>query len=76
MKNREMTKLELLRKDKKLTRPQLALLCGLSKDTIQQLEIGMLSFNEMKLSTLFKLCKGLRCKPRDILPIELSRKLK
>lgn len=76
MKIREKTRLELIRLEKKLTRNQLALLCGLNENTIKKLEYGDLRFDEMKLSTLMKLAKGLRAKPKDILPIELARKLR
>ena len=76
MKNREISRLEQIRTNKGLTRPQLSLLSGLTKDYIQKLELGKLSFNEMKLSTLLKLSKALRVKPSDLLPLELAKKLK
>ena len=77
IKDREnLTRLEKIRKSKRLTRPQLATLSGVSKSYICALEDRKLSFEEMKLSTLLKLAKGLRVKPRDILPIELARKIK
>lgn len=76
MKNRELTNLEIIRKSKGLTREQCATLCGVAKITIQKLELGELTFNTMKLDTLLKLCKGLRVKPKDLLPIELARKIK
>ena len=76
MKIRELTRLEKLRLEKGLTRPELASLCGVSIFYIQKLEIGELSFREMKLSTLLKLSKGLKVKPKEILPLELARELK
>ena len=76
MKNREISRLEQIRKDKGLTRPQVAMLSGLTKDYLQKLELGKLSFSEMKLSTLLKLSKALRVKPSCLLPLELAKKLK
>lgn len=76
MKNREISKLEQIRKEKGLTREQCSMLCGVAPITIQKLEIGELTYNTMKLDTLIKLCKGLRVKPSEILPIELARKIK
>lgn len=68
--------LELLRKERKLTREQLSKLTGLNKTTIQRLEKGMYNVNDIKFSTLIKLCKALKCKVADIVSKDLRRYLR
>ena len=51
----KMNNLKLIRKEKKLSRRELALLSGVSRQTIQALEEGFTNAEEIKLSTLIKL---------------------
>lgn len=68
-----MTNLQELRKAKGYTREQLSLLSGVNRYTIQHIENGTTNNEEIKLSTLIKLCKALKCKLSDLLPKELHK---
>lgn len=65
-----MFKLEDIRKEKRLSRRELAELSGVNEQTIVALEMGKNNPFEAKLSTLIKLAKALHCKVRDLYPCE------
>lgn len=67
-------RLEDLRKEKGLSRNDLAKLSGISMYTIQKLEDGRLNLCECKLSTLTKLAKSLKTKVRTLIDDEEVRK--
>lgn len=58
------------RKEKHLSRRELAELSGVNEQTIVALEIGKNDPNEAKISTLIKLAKALHCKVRHLYPQE------
>ena len=62
--------LELIRKRKGLTRPQLAQLSGVHQETIKALERGINNPYDAKMNTLIKLAKALNCRVRDFYPCE------
>ena len=70
-----MLELKLYRKSKNLTRDKLSELSGVPKVTIQKLEDGCVDTDNIKLSTLLKLAKGLKCKVGKILPIDTAKML-
>ena len=72
----KMNNLKLIRKEKKLSRRELALLSGVSRQTIQALEEGFTNAEEIKLSTLIKLSKALKVKPSELLDTDIAKKLK
>jgi len=65
-----MFKLKEIRKEKHLSRRELAELSGVNEQTIVALEIGKNNPFEAKMSTLIKLAKALHCKVRDFYPCE------
>lgn len=67
------TNLQEIRTNKGYSRRELALLSGVSQYTIQHIENGITDSEEIKLSTLIKLCKALKCKLSDLLPKELHK---
>ena len=76
MMNKKLEKLELIRKEQKLSRRELALLSGVAESTIQALEEGMNNIDDMKLSTLIKLSKALKVKPSALLNDDIAKRLK
>lgn len=70
-----LVNLERIRHEKCFSRRDLALLSGVSKETIQSLEQGINNVEQVKLATLIKLSKALKCKVSDLLPKELQRYL-
>lgn len=65
--------LERIRKEKDLSRDELAKLSGVNRTTIQKLEKGMYDVNMAKLGTLIALAKALHCKVVDLLDKDLKR---
>lgn len=70
MKYEPFTKLLELRKQKGLTRDELAEMSLLSPMTITALETGVNNYREAKLSTLLALCDALECKLIELFPNE------
>lgn len=62
-----MSKLQEVRKGKKLSQNGLAENTGLNLGTITKLEQGQRNINKAELSTLLKLCLALNCRLSDIL---------
>jgi len=62
-----MSKLQEVRKEKKLSQNGLAENTGLNLGTITKLEQGQRNINKAELSTLLKLCLALNCRLSDIL---------
>ena len=73
MKMIKLTNLELIRKERKLTREDLEKLSGVNKFTIQALEEGR--YDDIKLSTILSLAKALRVKGKALLPFDIAKKL-
>lgn len=65
--------LKELRNARGLTMQELASISGVTKDTINSIENDRINNEEIRLSTLIKLCKALKCKMSDLLPKELRR---
>lgn len=65
--------LKELRNARGLTMQELASISGINKDTINSIENDRINNEEIRLSTLIKLCKALKCKMSDLLPKELRR---
>lgn len=70
---KDLHNLERIRKEKYLSRDELARLSGVNRTTIQRLEKGMYDVNMVKLGTLIALAKALRCKVVDLLEKDLKR---
>lgn len=68
-----MTNLETIRKSKKLTRRELALLSGVKEITIRYYESGILDLSKAKLCVLISLAKALKVKVIDIVNKDLIR---
>lgn len=68
-----MTNLETIRKAKKLTRRELALLSGVKEITIRYYESGILDLSKAKLCVLISLAKALKVKVIDIIDKDLIR---
>ena len=68
-----MTNLETIRKSKKLTRRELALLSGVKEITIRYYESGILDLSKAKLCVLISLAKALKVKVVDIVDKDLIR---
>lgn len=68
-----MTNLEKIRKEKKLTRRELALLSGVKEITIRYYESGILDLSKAKLCILISLAKALKVKVIDIVSKDLIR---
>ena len=62
--------LEEIRKQKGLSRRELAEKSGVNEQTISFLESGINNPNFAKIDTLIKLAKALKCKVRDFYPDE------
>ena len=69
----KFTRLKQIRKEKKLTRDELASISGVDKGTIQKMEIGY--HNDIRVSTLIKLADALNVKVADLLEENLLRKI-
>lgn len=68
-----MSNLERIRKEKKLTRRELALLSGVKEITIRYYESGILDLSKAKLCILISLAKALKIKVVDIVNKDLIR---
>lgn len=68
-----MTNLERIRKEKKLTRRELALLSGVKEITIRYYESGILDLSKAKLCVLISLAKALKVKVVDIVSKDLIK---
>ena len=68
-----MSNLERIRKEKKLTRRELALLSGVKEITIRYYESGILDLSKAKLCVLISLAKALKVKVIDIVDKDLIR---
>ena len=68
-----MTNLETIRKEKKLSRRELALLSGVKEITIRYYESGILDLSKAKLCILISLAKALKVKVIDIVDKDLIR---
>ena len=68
-----MSNLEAIRKLKKLTRRELALLSGVKEITIRYYESGILDLSKAKLCVLINLAKALKVKVIDIVDKDLIR---
>jgi len=68
-----MNNLETIRKSKKLTRRELALLSGVKEITIRYYESGILDLSKAKLCVLISLAKALKVKVIDIVNKDLIR---
>lgn len=68
-----MSNLETIRKSKKLTRRELALLSGVKEITIRYYESGILDLSKAKLCVLISLAKALKVKVIDIVNKDLIR---
>ena len=68
-----MSNLETIRKEKKLTRRELALLSGVKEITIRYYESGILDLSKAKLCVLISLAKALKVKVIDIVDKDLIR---
>lgn len=68
-----MSRLETIRKSKKLTRRELALLSGVKEITIRYYESGILDLSKAKLCVLISLAKALKVKVIDIVNKDLIR---
>lgn len=62
--------LEHLRKEKHLSRRELAELSGVNRGTIEALETGVNNPYQAKMTTLLKLAVALKCRVRDFYPCE------
>ena len=62
--------LEKIRKEKRLSRRELAALSGVNEQTIVSLESGINDNGKAKIDTLIKLAKALGCRVRDFYPCE------
>ena len=72
----KMINLREIRKERKLSRRELALLSGVAEVTIMSLESGVNNINDIKLSTLLKLSKALKVKPSALLNDNIAKQLK
>ena len=72
MNNMKLTNLELIRKQRGLSRRELADLSCVSQATITALEYGTNDAFNVKLSTLIALAKALEVKVIDLIPNELQ----
>ena len=71
----KLDNLRKIRKDRHLSRKDLATLSGIPVITISSLERGVNHVENTKLSTLIALAKALKVKVRAILPEELAKRL-
>lgn len=68
-----MSNLETIRKERKLTRRELALLSGVKEITIRYYESGILDLSKAKLCVLINLAKALKVKVIDIVSKDLIK---
>ena len=68
-----MSNLETIRKERKLTRRELALLSGVKEITIRYYESGILDLSKAKLCVLISLAKALKVKVIDIVSKDLIK---
>lgn len=68
-----LNNLRSIREHKCFTRKELSLLSGVKEITIASLENGITDVNNVKLSTLIKLAKALKCKVVDLLDKDLRK---
>lgn len=73
MEMEKLHNLERIRKERGLSRRELALLSGVKQLTIHHLETGTTNVNNVKLSTLIALAKALHCKVVDLLDKDLQK---
>ena len=71
----KLVNLELIRKERNLTRKDLEKLSGVSQFTIQALEEGRYDIDNIKLSTLLALASALHIKAKKLLPFDLAKKI-
>lgn len=62
-----MTKLQKMRKSKKMSQSKLATLAGINTRTLQHYEQGAKLIDNAHLSTILRLCITLNCNIEDIL---------
>lgn len=65
--------LERIRKEKGLSRRELELLSGVKVITIHHIERGITNVDNIKLSTLIKLSKALKCRVKDLVSKDLQK---
>ena len=70
-----LDELKKIRKDRHLSRKDLAKLSGIPMITIASLENGVNNVENVKLSTIMALAKALKVKVRTILPEEMAKRL-
>lgn len=70
-----LTNLKFIRKDKGLTRAELARMSGVNETTIKFLEDGINNADNVKLSTLVALAKALKVKARKLVDNETAKYL-
>ena len=71
----KLDELKKIRKDRHLSRKDLAKLSGIPMITIASLENGVNNVENVKLSTIMSLAKALKVKVRTILPEEMAKRL-
>ena len=71
----KLDELKKIRKDRHLSRKDLAKLSGIPMITIASLENGVNNVENVKLSTIMALAKALKVKVRTILPEEMAKRL-
>ena len=62
-----------VRKEKGLTLQELSKLSGVYLQTIQKIESGITPIDSVKLGTLVKLAKALKCKVKDLVNVDLRK---
>lgn len=68
-----LNNLKTIRESKGFARRELELLSGVKELTIHNLEVGATNVDNVKLSTLIRLAKALKCKVIDLLDNDLKR---
>lgn len=68
-----LNNLKKIRESKGFARRELELLSGVKELTIHNLEVGATNVDNVKLSTLIRLAKALKCKVIDLLDNDLKR---
>ena len=68
-----LSNLKKIRESKGFARRELELLSGVKELTIHNLEVGATNVDNVKLSTLIRLAKALKCKVIDLLDNDLKR---
>ena len=72
---KKLTNLKDIRKSRHLTAEQLSQLSGVSAAAIYALETGKNNIENVKLSTLIALSSALKIKVRDLLPVDIAKKI-